>query len=147
MGVSCPVLDEWMKKTQKQIQQVPVYPVIRWVQKAYRHEIKENNALAYILSNFIFRADFRKLVFSNKNSWIWQTQFVSPFLVLGKPILFVYQILNSFLLQQCYIKCYNNKKPFVLHYFQYTCLSEALPWAPLLVIRHCGFLQSVLGKP
>lgn len=49
--------------------------------------------------------------------------------MLGKqrPILFLHQmhqILNSFLLVQYYIKCYNNKT-FVLHHFQYTCLSEA----------------------
>ena len=67
--------------------------------KGLQHEVEENNALAYTLSLFSFRANFRKSVFNDKNTRIWLIQFSSSLLVLSKhrPIIFLHWTLNFLL--------------------------------------------------
>lgn len=69
MGVSCPVLDKWMKKTQKQIQSTHGRFLRLFVgeRRLNRHEV-ENNLFAYMLFYCISRANFRKSFFSDRNT-------------------------------------------------------------------------------
>lgn len=96
--------------------------------KASRHKIEENSSLAFTLSNFYLQSKFQKslqrqkyLDLANSFSLSCQCQ-----VSIGQSILFLHQIINSLLLLQCYIKCYNNNKTFVLHHFQYTFWGFAL---------------------
>lgn len=119
-----------------------VYPF--WGEKAYQHEIEGNNAFACTFCHFIFRANITKSVFNDKNTWIWQIQFFSPLVLLGKHMLYASCLSSHTKLLTVKTVLYkmvqHNNKTFDLLHFQYTCPSEALPWAPLVCLSHCDLL-------
>lgn len=67
---------------------IPFLSLFSWGENAYQHEIEGNNAFACTFCHFIFRANITKSVFSDKNTWIWQIQFFSPLVLLGKHMLY-----------------------------------------------------------